>query len=218
MRFVPLQLRPVAEREQLARDDLLRHVAVSGPDAGLQRPSSRIPGQRELHHPVRLPRPPPSAENACSHRGVGVVTPDHVKRTRSAGHRTCPALEHADVAVERRTPEGRDAAAAAVGPVDRPRRAAGSKKRNDIPMKPPSWSVRNTSSLPIPSRSGERCSSLRIPPIRSSPPSRSRSRGCGPAGCPSEVEVPRSRPVALVACRSPPSSSFCVGSMGRTHK
>ena len=65
---------------------------------------------------------PPSSENACSQRGVGVVTPDQMKRTRTG--RPCPlvvAVEDADVAGERADERRVERAGpAAVRPVDRP--------------------------------------------------------------------------------------------------
>ena len=99
---------------------------------------------------------PSSSENACSQRGVGVVTPDHVKRTRIGRPlERVVALEDADVVRERADHRRiEQAGAPAVRPVDRPEAGAGSKKRKDIPTKPPPYSVQNTSSFPRPPGSG----------------------------------------------------------------
>ncbi len=80
---VPLE-HGVAERDRRGGLDELQPVPVVGPDASFAAATLTVP------HPTRVKSItqfvshvlPPSSENACSHRGVGVVTPDHVKRTR----------------------------------------------------------------------------------------------------------------------------------------
>src|SRR4029453_14505596 len=80
--LVPLE-HGLAERDARAWHDELLAVLVVGPDAvpfEHVHPSSsaRVKSITQFVSQVL----PPSSENACSHRGVGVVTPDQMKRTR----------------------------------------------------------------------------------------------------------------------------------------
>ena len=115
---------PPLDRHGRARLDDLGHVLVAGPDcaglsSGAHRSSSA--GENSMIQFVSQVWPP-SAENACSQRGSAVIDlrPDEAHADRPALERV-GALEHPD-AVGERADDGRieAAAAAAVGPVDRP--------------------------------------------------------------------------------------------------
>ena len=86
---VPLQDCSVERDRRLGRDELLDVDVLLGDaarcadDAHAASPTgvksrARVKSMIQFVSHVS----PPSSENACSQRGVGVVTPDHVKRTR----------------------------------------------------------------------------------------------------------------------------------------
>src|SRR4029078_7509768 len=83
--LVPLEQR-VAEGDALPHGRELRSVQVVASNAGripLEQCHSEPPsaGVKSITQFVSHVLPP-SSENACSHRGVEVVTPDQTKRTR----------------------------------------------------------------------------------------------------------------------------------------
>ena len=78
--LVPLQHRLVEDEDRPGPDGL-RDVLVVGPhlsalveNGAAHSSSPRVKSMTQFVSHVS----PPSSENACSHRGVGVVTPDHV--------------------------------------------------------------------------------------------------------------------------------------------
>ena len=131
---------------------------------------------------------PPSSENACSHRGVGVVTPDHVKRTRIGRPlEGVVALEDSGVARERADHRRIEEARAAGCPPSRsttPRcrgRRSGTtsrrtRRRSRCRTRPRSRVRPGAASLRP---------SIRTRPSRRIRPGAVRDAGCGRSTCPS---------------------------------
>ena len=191
------------------RVDDLGHVAVVVADRadGLERahraPSARAKSMIQLSSHDS----PPSAENACSQRGAGVVVRDHVKRTRiGLPVERVLALEDAE-AVPERAEDGRveHAAAAAVGPVDRPlprarRRRSGTtcrscRRRGRCGTRPRCRGRR---------AAGARCSSASNSSHSSDPASRSRRQRLRTVHEPNRKSKSLAVPTAYVAsCMAP---------------